>query len=117
MGAPVIHFEIGVKNDKKGVEFYSKVFDWDISREVRINYISVNAEKNGIGGGIVPVGESNFSPYVTIYIEVDNIQKYLDRVETQGGRKFREPIDIPRVGKIGWFHDSDNNLIGLWEKE
>ena len=115
MGSPVIHFEIGVKNAEKSSMFYSKVFDWKIKRDM-VSYSTVSAEKDGIGGGIMEVGEGDFPPYVTFYMEVDDVQKYLDRIEENGGKTYRAPVDISDIGQIGWFHDPDRNLIGLWKK-
>jgi len=116
MGTPVVHFEIAVKNGAKGREFYSKLFDWEIKVDEKMGYGSVDAGEGGIGGGIMQTEEGQFPPYVTFYVEVDDIQTYLDKAEAHGGKTTFPPTEIPGVGWIGMFLDPDGSRIGLWKK-
>ncbi len=116
MGAPVVHFEIAVKDGDKGRKFYSKVFDWNINVVDGMNYGMVDPDEGGISGGIMQAEEGKFPPYVTLYMLVDDIQKYLDRAVALGAHTIAPPTEIPGMGWYGLFKDPDGNLIGLWQK-
>jgi len=113
MASPVVHFEIGVGNRTKAGEFYSKLFDWKVDDYPEMDYTTVAAAENGIGGGFwKPKDGKN---YITIYIQVDDLQAYLDKAEQLGGKKLMDPTDIPGVGSTAMFADPDGNIIGLYK--
>jgi predicted enzyme related to lactoylglutathione lyase len=69
----------------------------------------------GQSGGIMNVDkvEPGKSPY--IYIEVDDIDTYLERAKALGGG-----VDVPRteIPQVGWYAhvtDQDRNIYGLLE--
>ena len=49
---------------------------------------------------------------MTVYIEVDDVQAYLDKAVALGGKAFLPVIPIPQ-GQFSWFSDPDGNIIGL----
>jgi predicted enzyme related to lactoylglutathione lyase len=55
MACPVMHFEIGCKDQQKTQEFYSKLFDWKMHTEGPAAMIA--AEPSGIGGHITALGQ------------------------------------------------------------
>ncbi len=113
-GAPVVHFEIGCRNETKAREFYGKLFGWEIVAPAAANVPAViAAAKDGIGGHITSLGHEPHH-YVTIYVQVDDIPTNLARVVALGGKKLVGPIDVP-TGTFAWFHDPDENIIALWK--
>jgi predicted enzyme related to lactoylglutathione lyase len=74
-----------------------------------MNYGMVSADQTGIGGGIAP-GEN---PTVTFYVEVDDLQAYLKKAESLGGKTVMEPMDVPGGPRIAVFADPEGNVIGL----
>ena len=81
MGNPAVHWEICAKNPQKAVEFYGKLFDWDIEYMDNLNYWMCNVSKGGIGGGIFKA-EGEMPSYVTIYIKVDDVQATYTGLQT-----------------------------------
>ncbi len=113
-GAPVVHFEIGCRNETKTREFFGKLFGWEIIAPAAANVPAIiAAAKDGIGGHITSLGHEP-DHYVTIYVQVDDVPIYLARVEALGGKKLVGPIDVP-TGTFAWFHDLDGNIIALWK--
>ncbi len=113
MGAPIVHFEINVKDGKRAQEFYRGLFDWGINADNPMNYGLVNTgSKKGIQGGIGQL-DATGSPYTTFYIEVDDPQKYLDRASAMGGRTVMPVTEIPNMVIYAQFADPDGNIIGL----
>jgi len=111
-GRPVVHFEIGCKDAKKTIEFYSKLFDWKIQDLGPAGMIKTGGEK-GIDGHITALGHEPHQ-YVTIYAEVDNIPAYLDKAQDLGGITMVTKTAVPGQGHFAWIKDPEGNMIGLW---
>jgi len=113
MGQPVVHFEIGCSDKEKTEEFFSKLFDWKIERMGPASMISTGSEA-GIQGHITALGHEPHH-YVTVYVEVNDLQAYLDKAATLGGKTLVPPVEIPGQGSFAWLADPDGNVIGLWK--
>lgn len=110
MSNPVVHFEIIGRNAIQLQGFYAGVFGWKLSPPAAEfgNYSLFDSEGQGIGGGI---GEGD--PRVSVYIEVDDPQAYLDRA-AQAGAKVLMPVSTIMEGvTIALFADPEGNTIGL----
>ncbi len=113
MGAPIVHFEINAKDSKRAAQFYGSLFKWDINANNPMNYgIVKTGSKKGIEGGIGQV-DRNKAPYTTFYIEVDDPQRYLDRVVSLGGKIIAPVMEIPDMVTFAQFADPEGNVIGL----
>lgn len=110
VGQPVIHFEIGCRDNAKTGEFYSKLFDWQINQMGPAGMIDTGAGQ-GIQGHITALGHEPHN-YVTVYVQVDDAQKYLDKATALGGKTLVPPVKIP-TGTFAWMQDPEGNLIGL----
>jgi predicted enzyme related to lactoylglutathione lyase len=110
MGNPVGHFEIGCRDSKKTQEFYSNLFDWKITEAGPAAMISTGS---GIGGHITALGHEPHH-YTIFYVEVDDVQAYLDKAKRLGGKVLVPPVDIP-TGTFAWMGDPEGNTVGLWK--
>ncbi len=110
MPNPVIHFEIQVKNAETGQEFYRKLFDWDINADNPMNYGVVDTQAGGINGGVTT---DPAAPRVIFYVAVDDLQGYLDRAESLGGKTVVPTTEIPEVVTFAVMSDPEGNMIGL----
>jgi predicted enzyme related to lactoylglutathione lyase len=114
MPNPVVHFEISGKDGAKLQEFYAKLFDWNISTDNPMHYGMVEkGGDGGIGGGIQTASEG--VPYLTFYVQVDDLQAYLDKATELGGQMVLPPTDIPGVGQYAFIKDIDGNMLGLFK--
>lgn len=113
MAAPVVHFEIAGKDGKKTREFYGKLFGWEYQMMEDYGLVAATGEKS-IGGGVsgTPPG---VPPYVTFYVMVDDLDKYLKQAESLGGKMTVPPTPIPNYGSFAMFADPDGNMIGLFK--
>ncbi|MGH2346378.1 MAG: VOC family protein [Chloroflexota bacterium] len=113
MGNPVVHFEVLGQDPAKLQQFYREAFGWTINADNPMNYGMVQREGAGIGGGIAGLyGESEPVP-VTFYIEVDDLQAALNRIEQLGGKTLTPPVDVPGGPSIAHFSDPEGHRIGL----
>ena len=113
MPNPVVHFEIGGRDTQKTQDFYTNIFDWTIEQTGPAAMISTGST-DGIAGHISSLGHEPHN-YVTFYIQVDDIQEYLNKIESHGGKTIIPPTEIPGMGQFAWFGDLDGNTIGLWK--
>ncbi|MCI0439826.1 MAG: VOC family protein [Chloroflexi bacterium] len=118
MAHPVVHWEITAKDAKKLSGFYTSLFDWKINvnpmpNSTEYNYVVTDGE-GGINGGIFQAPE-NMPTYVTFYVQVDDLQKYLDKAESLGGKALFPPTPIPGMGAFAMFGDPAGNTIGLFK--
>ena len=111
MPCPVVHFEIGCKDPQKTQDFYAKLFDWKMQSAGPATMIA--AEPSGIDGHITALGHEPFH-YTTFYVQVDDVQAYLDKAAALGGKTVVPPVEIP-TGTFAWFSDLEGNTIGLWK--
>jgi predicted enzyme related to lactoylglutathione lyase len=110
VGRPVVHFEIGCEDSPKTSAFYTDMFDWQINSAGPAGVIDTGSKK-GIQGHITSLGHEP-KHYVTVYVEVEDIKPYLEKVVKLGGKVLVPAIKIP-TGHFAWISDPDGNIIGL----
>jgi predicted enzyme related to lactoylglutathione lyase len=111
VSVPVVHWEISAEDPKKAQEFYAKLFDWNVDANNPMSYGLVQADGNGgIGGGI---GPANGHKGVTFYVGVDDLDAYLKKAESLGGKTVMPPTEIPGMVTLAQFTDPEGNLIGM----
>ncbi len=117
--APVVWFEVTGKDAKKLQSFYGKIFDWKINADNPMNYGMVDAAANGaavgtgsIGGGIGPA-QPDAPGYVTFYVQVDDPDAYLKKIESLGGKTIMPTTEIPNMVTFALFQDPEGNMVGL----
>lgn len=111
MSNPVVHFEIVGKDAGKLHSFFGDLFGWKINADNPMNYGIVEAQGQGIGGGIAasPDGQS----HVTFYVAVDDLESYLKKVKDLGGTVVQDVTEIPDMVTFALFTTPEGHLIGL----
>jgi predicted enzyme related to lactoylglutathione lyase len=112
MGSPVVHFEIGGADGARSRTFYAELFGWSVATESHGYGVVSTGSRDGIGGGIMQAPEG-VPPWVTVYVEVDDLDKSLARAEELGGQKIMGPAPVGEMGEVAMFADPDGNPIGL----
>jgi predicted enzyme related to lactoylglutathione lyase len=112
MANPVVHFEILGKEPEKLQNFYSNLFAWKVNADNPDKYGLVDAADAGIGGGI---GTTNLlAGHLTFYVEVDNLESYMEKAVGMGGRVMSQPMQSMGV-RYQLFADPEGNVVGLVE--
>ena len=116
MAGKVVHFEIPIDDNERGVAFYSKVFGWDLTQFAPAEYWTTAAgEGDGIGGALMK--RTDESPALMFYIEVDDIDAALAAIEGAGGKRITERMPIPTVGWSAFFQDTEGNHVGIFQPD
>jgi len=105
-------FEITGKDGPALQEFYSGLFDWEVS-DAGSGYGLVAATEKGIAGGIGASADGGDGG-VTFYVEVDDPAEYLAKAEKLGGKTVVPPTDLPDFGlTFAFFADPEGHVVGL----
>jgi predicted enzyme related to lactoylglutathione lyase len=112
MPNPVIHWEITGKDAPKLQQFYANLLGWNVDSNNPMNYGLVDTQtEDGINGGIAQEQES--ATRVTVYVQVDDLQAYLDKAESLGGKTILPPTVIPDTVTLAMFTDPEGNITGM----
>ena len=116
MSNPVGRFEIAANDLGTVRRFYTDLFDWKESSENREKYSIVDPGE-GING-IVFRADPGVPTFVTFYVEVDDVDGYLARVEKLGGTVYlpATPSPVPGEKAFGLFGDPEGNIVGLRQR-
>ena len=113
MANGVTWFEIIGEDTVALQNFYRDVFGWKLSPPVPEmgNYSQVDNEGHGIGGEIG--GTMGGPSRITIYLEVDDPEAYLTKVEAAGGKTLMPLTTVTEGVTIAMFADPGGHVMGL----
>jgi predicted enzyme related to lactoylglutathione lyase len=114
----VIHFEITVDDPERAIEFYKKVFGWDINKWGPIDYwlIKTGEDKEpGINGAIMPKETSYMGTINTI--SVNSVDVFIEKIKSNGGKIIREKTVIPGIGYFAYCQDTEGNVFGIMQED
>lgn len=120
----VVHFEIEADKPERAVNFYTRVFGWDIKKwDGPMEYLLVVTgpnEKPGINGGIYkrekPLHGESIIAYVCT-IGVPSIDESLSKIEDNGGSIVMPKQHLPSVGWLARCKDTEGNVFGVIQAE
>jgi predicted enzyme related to lactoylglutathione lyase len=104
---PVVFWELASNDADKSVEFFRKVFDWDIRFSEKLGFYQVVAGEgapSASGGYIFTLKQAKL-PFLTVYIEVTDIEARAERVKEAGGLVIEPPHEMPGGYWICLFND------------
>ena len=86
------------------------------------NITTGKQEEPGIDGGMMkrqggePKVDTPISTYVCT-IDVPNIDEYLNRIQTHGGKVTMEKSPIPGIGWFAYCLDTEKNIFGIMQPD
>ena len=118
----VIHFEVPFEDGRRATTFYAEAFGWQLNSMPGYQYSLATTTptdeqgrptEGGINGGMLARQGPITAPVITI--GVDSIDDALARIEKLGGQVAIGRSPVGTMGFSAYFHDTEGNLIGLWE--
>lgn len=123
---PVVHFEMPATDKKRMMDFYARVFNWqmkmlgsDMGEYVVVTTTDTD-ETNGrpktpgaINGGFYQRTDDPIDQYPSVVIAVDNIEESIKEVEAASGKIHGSVEDIPGVGLYVSIIDTEGNHVRL----
>lgn len=122
--ARAIHFEIHADDPERAADFYRGVFGWEISKwDGPVDYWLVSTgpdSEPGINGAIMrrmggAPGDSQAVNAFVSTIGVESIEETERKVPDAGGEQVVARNEIPGVGKVSYFKDTEGNVFGAME--
>jgi predicted enzyme related to lactoylglutathione lyase len=120
----VIHFEIHAQDPERCSRFYEAVFGWRIAKwDGPVDYWLVTSGPDaepGINGAIVrrttpaPTEGQPLNAFANT-IQVDSIEDAERAVSEHGGTQVEPREEIPGIGRISYFKDTEGNVFGALE--
>ncbi len=116
---PVVHFELGGEDAEALENFYTQMFGWKINSADMdgMTYRLIQKEPEGIGGGIFQHKEGMPPNTPSVAVMVDDLQAYLDKAVSLGGKVLMSPSDLQGgfSRQIAIFYDIAGNRITLFK--
>ena len=109
----VVHVEIPAANVEAAGRFYEALFGWKLQHIPEMNYTMWEAG-DGSGGGFPEISAENPAGQVLVYIDSEDIEADLKRVEKLGGKILHQKAEIPGTGWFGVFQDPTGNVLALY---
>jgi uncharacterized protein len=120
----VIHFEIHAEDPDRAERFYTTVFGWEVQRyggPVDYRLLTTGAAgQAGIDGAILqrqsgaPADGQPVNAYVCT-ISVDSLEEAERAIPGAGGEQVVERMEVPGVGHLAYFKDTEGNIFGALE--
>jgi uncharacterized protein len=125
----IVHFEIPSDNLERTKKFYTDLFGWKIEKMPgtgQREYWTFTTTTNDKGGSNNGGGEQRTvsggmlerqmpQEPIMIYIGVDSVTEYSNKVESLGGKVIKQKTEVPGYGWFAICTDTENNGFALWE--
>jgi len=130
----IVHFEIPSDNLERTKKFYTELFGWKMEkmpgtdqREYWTFFTTTNDRGSSGGGGGGGEGDElrtvsggmmerqMLQEPIMIYIGVDSVTEYSNKVERLGGKVIKQKTEVPGYGWFAICTDTENNGFALWE--
>ncbi len=124
----IAHFEIHADNPERAVEFYTKVFGWEIKKweggqmEYWMVMTGKQEEPGGINGGILrrpcpaPTPAQGSNAYVCTIV-VDHYDEMAANILAHGGKETLPKFALKGMAWQGYFLDTEGNTFGLHQPD
>jgi predicted enzyme related to lactoylglutathione lyase len=119
----VVHFEVPFDDGPRAAQFYREAFGWQLNSMPEMQYTLVTttetdeqgrpAEVGGINGGMLARQGPISAPVITVGVE--DLDDAIARVEKLGGKVAIGRQSVGDMGFSAYVHDTEGNLIGLWQ--
>ncbi len=119
MANHIAHFEILATDVARARTFYERVFQWRFEAggpPDMFHIVTGPVRSNGVTRGLIarrtlgPPAQGNINAF-RVTISVDSITETVAAIELAGG-KLRSPlIEIPGVGRLVEFADTEGNIV------
>jgi predicted enzyme related to lactoylglutathione lyase len=112
----VVHVEIPAADVQSASKFYQDLFGWKMEHAAEFDY-TMWSDGSGYGGGFNKVSEETPAGQLIVYIDSQDIDADLKRVEELGGTVVTPKTEIPGTGWFGQFKDPTGNLLALYTSQ
>jgi uncharacterized protein len=108
----VVHFEICGPDETQLSGFYASLFGWRVRPVPGLPHVLIDTCGGaGINGSLARSPDGDAS--LVFYIQADELQAILDKVNLLGGKTAAPISDLDRIATLAKFEDPDGLVVGL----
>jgi predicted enzyme related to lactoylglutathione lyase len=106
--------ELGTTDADGAQRFYEAVFGWTTS-DMGADYGGYRIFNRGETGvaGVMTLPDGSIPPHWQPYVAVDDPDATAVKAKTLGGSVLVEPMDVPKVGRVGVLRDPQGATFGI----
>jgi len=94
MSNPIVWWELATHDQEKSVKFFQDVFGWNLKFDEQAGFYTMKHDPPHItGGGIFTLKRAKL-PFISLYIQVDDIHAKAKEVQEHGGLIKDPPFEI-----------------------
>jgi predicted enzyme related to lactoylglutathione lyase len=119
----VVHFDVAADDLDRARHFYEAVFGWRFRAWGPPDFFLITTGEGddlGIHGGLTkrrePLGPGSGRGFECT-IAVEDLEAARAAIERHGGRILLEPMEIPTVGRLVQFEDTEGNVVCAMQYE
>lgn len=124
---PVVHFEMPARDKNRMRKFYESSFGWkteQLGKEMGEYVIVTTTETDkdrmvkkpgNINGGFYQRSDDPLTHAPSFVIQVENMEKSMEKIKAAGGKINRKPEEIPGVGIFTSFTDTEGNVASIMQ--
>lgn len=121
MGNHIRHFAVEADDVERARRFYEAVFDWRFEPWGPPNFYLIHTGGEGDQGlqgalqerrtPLTGAGTGGFE----CTIGVADLDAIIAKLQANGGRLIAPPFEIPGVGRLSFFYDTEKNRVGIMQ--
>ncbi len=112
--ARVVHFEIPADDPQRAQDFYRDAFGWQFDKwQGPFDYwMAITGPEGSLGINGAITRREGFVNSVIDIIGVESIEETVAKIKAAGGTIIDGPNEVPGVGIIAYFTDTEGNTFG-----
>jgi uncharacterized protein len=115
----IVHFELPADNPERAVEFYQKIFGWNIKKwEGPQDYWLISTGPDGqpgINGGLMKRPHPGAVTCNTV--DVASVDEMIASITRSGGNVVAPKMAVPGVGYLAYCTDTEGNVFGIMQRD
>ena len=114
---PVVFWELACHDMEKTVEFFKEVFEWKIEFSDRLGFYiipEISPPNEALDGAVFTLKRAKL-PFLTVFIQVEDIEVKAKLISEKGGFIVDEPSEIPSGSKICLFNEPSGVTFAMLE--
>ncbi len=115
------YFAIYIDDMERASSFYSKLFGWEFSAYGPAEFLQIKTNEKDGAELIGALQSRKYSPVkekvigFECTIRVENIDEVIEGINSNGGQIVLPKTEIPKVGWVAKFLDTEGNLVCVME--
>jgi predicted enzyme related to lactoylglutathione lyase len=114
---PVVFWELATHDMEKTVEFFREVFEWEITFNDRLGFYiihEISSPNEALDGAVFTLKRAKL-PFLTVFIQVEDIEEKAKLISEKGGFIVDEPSEILSGSKICLFNEPSGVTFAMLE--